>query len=339
MDGAKASVTRSLQFRLSLWLALVTLAVALAAAAFSFTSAFDEAIELQDEQLRQIGELAARQVLPISSALIGTHRGDADSERRIVVQELRQPAAAGAASGSPLRALPPVLRDGLQTRLVRGERWRLFVSGDASGPRFAVGQRTAVRDEIARDSALRTALPLFILIPILLLVLGELVRRMFRPIKDLASELDRRSDHDLRPVSAADLPAEIRPFVVAINRLLVRVTQSMQTQQRFLADAAHELRSPVTALTLQAERIESAATPEQAAERLAILRTGLQRTRALLEQLLAMARAQSLVDAASPHVLVEPVLRRVLEDLMPLADAKQIDLGVVGEPNARSAMP
>ena len=211
---------------------------------------------------------------------------------------------------------------------MHGERWRLLVIGPASGPRYAIGQRTAARDEIARDSALRTTLPLFVLIPILLLVVGFLIRRIFRPVRRLALALDRREEHDLGAIADADLPSEIHPFVVAINRLLARVARSIQLQQRFVADAAHELRTPLTALTLQAERAEAAATPAETLERLGTLRLGLKRTRSLLDQLLILARAQAAGRDAAEPVSIQPVVREVLEELMPLADAKGIDLGM-----------
>ena len=325
---------QSLQFRLSLWLSIVIVGVALAAAAFSFFSAFDEAIELQDEQLRQLGAFISHHHLtPASeSALPGS---DHDAERRVVVQPLPRlgeaHVAASKASEPPrdLDGLPTTIGDGLQTATVGGQPWRLLVVGTEPDGRYAVGQQTRVRDEIARDSALRTALPLFLLVPILLLVIAVLVRRIFRPIRSMAAELDRRSVEDLGAVADARMPTEIRPFVTAINRLLARVGQSMQAQQRFIADAAHELRTPLTALTLQVERAEAAPSPAETVERLATLRQGLHRTRLLLDQLLNLARAQAPAGVAAEPVSIQPIVRQVLEELMPLADAKRIDLGVV----------
>ena len=257
-------------------------------------------------------------------------------ERRVVVQplprfgETRVAGGRASASGGGLAGLPATIGNGLQTATVGGRLWRLLVVGTESNGRYAVGQQTTVRDEIARDSALRTALPLFLLVPILLLVIAVLVRRIFRPIRSMAAELDRRSVEDLGAVAEARIPTEIRPFVVAINRLLARVGQSMQAQQRFIADAAHELRTPLAALTLQVERAEAASTPAETVERLATVRQGLHRTRLLLDQLLNLARAQAPAGAAAEPVSIQPIVRQVLEELMPLADAKRIDLGVVG---------
>lgn len=337
MDGFQRRVRQSLQFRLSAWLSVVIVAIALAAGVFSFVSAFKEAIEFQDDQLRQVAALINRHDLPVAQTQAHEHVPGADADSRVIVQTLpapgTEPPALGDA-GNDVLALPVDLAEGMQTVTLKHEVWRLFVRTLDAGPRIVVGQQTATRDEIARDSALRTLMPFLILIPLLLLLVGNLIREMFKPLKQLASDLDRRAEQDLRAVSDKHLPSEIRPFVVAINRLLARVAESVAQQRRFVADAAHELRSPLTALSLQAERLEAADMSAQARERLGTLRNGLQRTRLLLDQLLALARAQEPDGGLVAQVSIRHVFREVLEDLMPLAQAKRIDLGVVGKADA-----
>jgi two-component system OmpR family sensor kinase len=110
--------------------------------------------------------------------------------------------------------------------------------------------------------------------------------------------------------------------------LLARVGQSMASQRRFVADAAHELRSPLSALSLQAERLADADMSAQARERLTTLRQGIERGRNLMDQLLSLSRAQSAVDTPRSRISLQDLFRRVLEDLMPLAEARQIDIGV-----------
>ncbi|WP_200866170.1 ATP-binding protein [Serratia fonticola] len=211
----------------------------------------------------------------------------------------------------------------------------MLVRTTALGERIAVAQETSMRDEIAHDSALRTLLPFLILVPILLLIVADLVRKLFRPIASLSAEIDQRAEQELHPIKVEHVPAEVRPFVVAINRLLIRVEQSMETQRRFLADAAHELRSPLTALSLQAERLAQAEMSELAHERLTTLRRGIERGRDLLDQLLALAKVQASMDRPLSWVSVQHVYRCVLEDLLPLAESKQIDLGVLGVEGAQ----
>jgi two-component system OmpR family sensor kinase len=325
MDGRQGRMRRSLQFRLSLGLSLTIVLVAAAAGFLSFASAFNEAIELQDDQLRQTAALLQRQLLSAPPTEVAGPP-DADPESRLIVLALR-PHEAWNPEEVAL-GLRPDLPDGLQTVAIGGAPWRLFVSTHERGLRVAIGQQTTVRDEIANKSALRTVAPLLSLVLLLPLLVGYLIRKMLHPLKIMAAELESRSEPVWQEIAAGAVPSEIRPFVVAIKRLLARVAQSVATQRRFLADAAHELRSPLTALSLQAELLEATEMPEEARMRLAALRRGIGRTRNLLDQLLALARAQSQTGEARP-VRVICVIRQVLEDLMPLAEAKHMDIGVV----------
>jgi two-component system OmpR family sensor kinase len=331
MDGFKKRLSESIQLRLSFSLSLAILIVAIAAGIFSFMSAFDEAHELQDDVLRQVASIYDRHHLPITPISKDSRPQDADAEFRVIVQYLADGSKTRSNDADAPLPLPTTLSDGLHTLDVSGEAFRVLVRTMASGERIALSQETSVRDEIARDSALRTLMPLLILVPILLLVVADLVRKIFRPIAALSLEIDQRAEQELHPVKESHLPVEVRPFVVAINRLLNRVAQSMDTQRRFVADAAHELRTPLTALSLQAERLAEAGMSEQAQERLGMLRRGIERSRNLLDQLLTFAKAQAALDLAKSSVSVLGLYRRVLEDLLPLAEARHIDIGVEGD--------
>lgn len=336
MDGFKKRLNESVQLKLSFSLSLAIFLIALVAGIFSFVSAFDEAHELQDDMLRQVASLFDRQHLPLVHLGDDGRAKDSDEESRVIVQYLGNgnDTNAKGAPGVPL-LLPITLPDGLSTLDVSGEQFRVFVKTTSSGERIAVAQETGIRDEIARDSALRTLMPFLILVPILLLIVSDLVRKMFRPIASLSAEIDQRTEQELHPIQESHLPVEVRPFTVAINRLLVRVDQSMETQRRFVADAAHELRSPLTALSLQAERLEQADMSDLARDRLVTLRRGIERGRILLDQLLTLAKAQAAVDRPQSSMSVQNVYKRVLEDLIPLAEDKHIDLGVEGVQDAQ----
>lgn len=332
MDGFKKRLNESIQLKLSFSLSVAILVIAIVAGLFSFVSAFDEAHELQDDTLRQVAALFDGQHLP------SPHLGDdgraknSDEESRVVVQYLVEGGETIDPGGTdvPL-ALPITLPDGLQTLDVGGEPFRVLVKTTVGGERIAVAQETGVRNEIARDSALRTLMPFLILVPILLLVVADLVRKLFRPIASLSAEIDQRAEQELHPIEESHLPVEVRPFGVAINRLLARVDVAMATQRRFVADAAHELRSPLTALSLQAERLADADISDLARERLKTLRQGIERGRKLLDQLLTLAKMESMLELPKSSVSVQHVYRLVLEDLMPLAEAKNIDIGIEGE--------
>jgi two-component system OmpR family sensor kinase len=336
MDGFKRRLNESIQLKLSFSLSLAILVVAMVAGILSFVFAFDEAHELQDDTLRQIAALFDRQHLPLTHLGDDGRAKDSDEESRVIVQYLADggKVIGKGDAGMPL-PLPATLSDGLHTLDVGSEPFRVLVKTTASGERIAVAQETGVRDEIARDSALRTLMPFLILVPILLLIVADLVRKMFRPIASLSTEIDQRAEQELHAVEEDDLPVEVRPFVVAINRLLTRVAQSMDAQRRFVADAAHELRSPLTAISLQAERLAEAEMSDLARERLATLQRGIERGRNLLDQLLTLAKVQATPDLPKSPVSVQGICRRVLEDLMTLAEAKHIDIGVEGEQDAQ----
>jgi len=339
MDGFKKRLSESVQLRLSVSLSLAILVVALLAGVFAFVSAFDEALEMQDNTLHQVAVLFERQQMTlVYPKPEGGIAGD-DEESRVIVQYLGDGgrAAANVETGGPL-PLPATLTDGLSTLTVAGEPFRVLVRTLGSGARIAVAQETGARDKDARESAWRGLLPFLILFPVLLLVVADLLRKLFRPIAVLAAEIDQRGEQELHPIDENHVPAEVRPFVLAINRLLGRVAQSMDTQRRFVADAAHELRSPLTALSLQAERLAAAEMSSLARERLFVLRRGIERGKSLIDQLLALATAQANATRPSAPVSVHAVYRRVLEDLLPLAELKQIDIGVEGDEDARLAL-
>lgn len=322
MAGLKGKLKYSLQFRLSAGLSIVVAAVALAAGALAFGTAYQEAIELQDQQLRQMAALIGPRQAAV--APVGGADADDDPETSVAVQFL------GAASGD-LPGLPASLPDGVLTVRAGGNSWRVCVRTLAPEHRVAVGQRTVVREEIARDSAMRAIAPLLFVIPALLLLVAYLIRTMFRPLRQAAAGIDRRSEDDLAPIIDGDWPTEVRPFLVAINRLLAKVAESVAARERFVADAAHELRSPLGALSLQAEALAAAEMSGPARERLTALRQGILRARNLLEQLLTLVRVQGTPPPRPEQTSVRQVIRQVLEDLLPLAEAKDIDLGLLGE--------
>ena len=238
--------------------------------------------------------------------------------------------------------LPATLKNGFHAFRHQNLDYRVYVHRLRDGSRIAVSQETRIRDQIARQSALYATLPLLLLVPVLLAVMLMLIRLMLRPLAELSRTVNARQENDLQPLPKTDLPTELQPFVNAINGLLGRTGAAMESQRRFVADAAHELRSPLAALSLQAERLHAAPMSLEATERLETLQAGIRRSRHLLEQLLLLARAQNArwgqgqaatTAASVPAVVaVLPVMRRVLEDLLPLADQKRLNLGISAAP-------
>lgn len=329
MDGRKSKLSDSLQFRLSIGTAIAILAVALVAGSFSYWWAFEEAIELQDEQLVRLAALVNRQQIAQPAPNTPIEISRADPESHFVVQWLDSTPEHGVIE---LLGLPVDLPEGLQTRQIQHASWRLLVKTFSDDSRIVVAQQTEVRDEIARTSALNTLVPLIILIPLLLIWVAYLIRQVFAPLKKMALQLDQSTDNNLMPLPDNNLATEIAPFIGAINHLLARVRDSIAQQRQFVRDAAHELRSPLTAISLQAERLVEL-NPEQddLHSRLVNLHRATERTRILIEQLLTMARAQDEQITTGMTLSVKALLRELLEDLLPLAAEKKIDVAVVGD--------
>ena len=311
---------QSLLRRLWLWMTLIVATVGVSTAAVSYLFGYQEANELQDAQLRQIASLVHRWG-ELPQSVLEPHGADTDKDARIIVQRLRvEPAPHGL-------QLPSDLSPGMHVVHAGGHDWRVFVRNGQVGP-IAVAQRTDLRSDAAIDSAQRTLFPLLALIPLLALLAAWVVRRALRPVHVLATQVDARDESRLDPLPTLGVPHEILPFIASINRLLERVLATLERERRFVADAAHELRTPIAALTLQAENLEHADLPNETRARLRSLQQGLARTRAVVEQLLSLARTQS--GPALELQATDPaqVLRHVLEDLMPLAEQRHIDLGL-----------
>ncbi|MBT1076249.1 ATP-binding protein [Geobacter grbiciae] len=322
MDGGTQPVNGSLRRRLWRWIAGVTLASGLAAGLCSYLISFREAQELQDDQLRQMALLMERHPETADGWMspLGSVDGN-DRDARTVVCPL------GVAPKNPkLPVLPGTLPEGFQTRVHHGTAWRLYVFTLPSGVRLATGQMTAVRNEIARDSALLTLIPILLLVPALSLLAAWIIGRALAPVTHLSHQLDRRDDTNLTPIAAHGVPSEIRPFVAAINGLMQRLATALEQQRRFIADAAHELRSPLTALTVQTDNLEQSISSPEGKQRVMQLKAGLERAGKLLEQLLSLARRQAGA-APATDVPFDRLVQQVIEDYVPFAATKRIDFG------------
>jgi two-component system OmpR family sensor kinase len=323
MDGRSPDGTRSLTFQLSAWIAGVVLAVAACASVVSYRFAHHAANELQDSQLVEIATLVDENRLP--RALATPHyAADADQDVRIVIQPLPGPGRPRVKSMQWLD-LPADIGNGIHTVHLPDGNWRVFVRTLDTGERIAVAQDTKLRDAIARDGAVRTLLPLLALVPVLVVALMVLVRVLLKPVVRLSTLLDRQTEFDLHRLPE-DVSTEIRPFVTSINRLIERLKRAIDAQNRFVANAAHELRTPIAALSLQAENLSSAALPAEARARLGVLRAGLQRARGLMEQLLTFARLQAQPTRRLENVSLADVVARALQDCVAIAERNAVDL-------------
>jgi two-component system, OmpR family, sensor histidine kinase TctE len=252
-------------------------------------------------------------------------------------------------------------------RLLVGDRWlptvlpttedAEFLSVVESGITFrVVAQRspTAAGELIimladgsdARQHWLDTVLVRVLLPNLLLLVVAAVavtwaVSRALRPLIDLKEAVERRSPRDLSPIDAESAPAEVRPLVSSLNRLFSLVNDQTQAQRRFVADAAHQLRTPLAGLQAQVEAWAQAARSMGATDPLSLrveqvlrLRDATRRTSQLANQLLALSRADSVSADSQPMEQVD--LQELCENILALyldaAAEKQMDLGIEGAP-------
>ena len=319
-------MNRSLRQRLSLWLSVAIVGMSAATAGVTFRMNFQDANDLQDTQLQQIAAALATQ--PVVAPKVPFHPRDGeDAETHLVIRPL------GSAGIDPNPRvdvmLPATLHDGLQSIEAFDVHWRVIVARDTDGQAFGIAQRQTVRDEVARDSAVAALIPMLVLAPLLLLIVNLLLRQGFAPLVALSGEVDKGDLRHLEPLRTAGIPSEVLPLVQAVNRLLARLGGVLEQQRRMVADAAHELRTPVAAARVQADNLSNSDLAHDARVRLNSLQRGLARISELVDQLLKFARVQGAVPATDQAIALEHVIRRVIEESLDLAETGRIDLGCI----------
>ncbi|MBS0247565.1 MAG: histidine kinase [Proteobacteria bacterium] len=307
----------SLRVRLIISLTGFIILAGILAGVITYWWAFDEANELQDSVLAQMAAVAVGGTRDLGD--IGNFKLEPEARVKLDEIDLAHPSARDKA----LNALP----DGFHLTQRDGHDWRILLVTRSDKTRVAIGQPAQVRNEVARANALHILLPLAILIPFLMLIVGIVIGRTLEPMAKLANELDRSKTRELAPLPSEGMPNELRPFVASINRLLERVHEMVDQQRRFIADAAHELRTPIAAISVQADNLTHTDLPADAETRLAALRGGARRTAHLLDQLLALARSE-INNSDRPSVVpADRYAKEVMADLLPLARERGIDLG------------
>ena len=319
-------MNRSLRRRLSLWLSVAIVAMSAMTAAITFRMNFLDANDLQDTQLQQVAAALATQPVVAPHEHFHPRNGE-DAETHLVIR----PLGSGGIDPNPRVdvMLPADLQPGLQDIEASRVHWRVFVRNDVDGHAFGVAQRQRVRDEVARDSSVTALVPMLVLVPLLLLIVDLLLRQGFAPLVALSGEVDEGDVRHLKPLSADGIPGEVLPLVQAVNRLLARVGGLLEQQRRLVADAAHELRTPVAAARVQADNLAHADLTPDARARLESLQRGLARNSELVDQLLKLARVQGAVPLAEQSIELDVLTRNAIEETLALAESHRIDLGCI----------
>lgn len=321
-------LSHSLRARLLWFLFAAIILTAITQAFIAYRTALAEANEIFDYQMQQMA-LSLRPGLPVSSELANRFISNEDENFDFVVQvwtaDGRRVFQSTERAELPQRSAP-----GFSNVDARGTTYRLF--SVASGKQLIqVAQDLAARRERAGTLALRTAGPILVMVPLLMLLVWWVVSTSLAPVTRVQKQIAARELDALTEVSERGLPNEIRPLVQELNLLFHRMRQAFDAQKNFVADAAHELRSPLAALKLQVEglrRAHSDAGRELAVNRLS---SGIERSSRLVEQLLVLARHQANTAAATGNTLVDlaQAARLAMADVATAAQTRKIALSLV----------
>jgi signal transduction histidine kinase len=315
--------------RLRLLVSLVALLVLAAAAmaAITYRNVLGETEALFDYQLQQMA-LSLRDQGEIASEQADTL---ADAQLDFVIQ-IWTVDGRGIYASHPHASLPARALLGLATVNVDGRAWRTY--GVATRDRvIQVAQPVEIRQRLAAHAAWRGVLPLVLITPIAAFAIWWLAAQNLAPLDRLAREVRSRDVRSLAPVPSDRLPDEVASLASALNALLARLRDSFDTQRSFVADAAHELRSPLTALKLQLRLLRNAGDEAARSAAIAAIAAGIERATRLIEQLLTLARSEP---GAAPAAL-EPVdlgelARETLAAMHPFAHDHGSELVLDAEP-------
>ncbi len=331
---------RSIRRRLLFTLLFIILAGVVSAGWLIYRQAQTEVNELFDYQLQQTAAaLPSEPFAELNENQPGVERnGD-------VVIQIWSRTGTQLYYSHPRAPLAPRAELGFSTEHTPQGDWRVYgaVIGDNV---VQVAQPVSIRNEIAALTAWHTLWPLVLLIPVMGVLVWITVGRGLLPLRRVTQAVDTRHPDALDPMPDARLPLEVKPLVHALNRLLGRLAHALDTQKAFVADAAHELRTPLAALNLQLQLLERARTETERSEALADLRRGVSRSTRLVEQLLALARAEPSAAPSADSVATESagnldnvgnsgdenvdllaILSDCVTDRMTLATHKNLDLG------------
>ncbi|MDB5963574.1 MAG: periplasmic sensor signal transduction histidine kinase [Polaromonas sp.] len=323
-QAASVGATHSLRARLLWFVLLAILLVAVLQSITAYRGALRQADAMFDDHLQQV----ARSMR--AGAPLGMPLGEDGDEAAfdLYVQIWGQDGTQLFRSNRS--SLPPRAVLGFSDVEANGSRYRVY-SLQTPLQTVQIAQDLSARAARAQALALRAVLPFAFLTPLLMLAVWWVINRSLAPIERARRQLAMRAADDFSPLTGTDLPDEVRPLVDELNLLFGRVRDAFDAQKNFVADAAHELRSPLTALKLQAQALrrpqEDAAAVQAGVAR---LNQGIDRAIRLVEQLLVLAReeANAAQPATADEVDLEELVKLAVSDVLAQASQKQIDLGL-----------
>ena len=322
---------RSLRARLLWWLVALHL-VAIATTAWLSYVAYGRLVNnFMDDQMRLVAEShATHHRLP---ALQPASDEDVFRRGTFVVQIFDADGRTLLASSWPALDMPLQTEPGFgDVRLgTKGsDAWRVYTAEENPAAGVQIVQNDSFRRNGIVRRALLESLPILVLLPITLLILLLIVSAASRSLRAVAHDVAAQEEGNPAELPVARVPEEIAPLVTAFNSLLFRLRNTLSAQRRFMQDAAHELRTPMTAIGLQIENLRAHVPPGDATERFAQLEGGVKRAQHLIEQLLRLSRQDAPVASARGPVDIAALLRDSVGQLLVLADQRRVDVGFEG---------
>lgn len=231
-------------------------------------------------------------------------------------------------SSAPTFTAPPIA-PGFSDVIDQKDRiWRAFVLDDTQyGLKIWVGERDDVRTDLVDRIVRHTVVPNLIGSLILAAVIWLAIGWGLKPLVDMAAKLRARHPGSLEPLQLVPLPSELEPMQAALNRVLAQIQELMGRERRFIADAAHEMRTPLAVLRVHAQNLMEAGNEQSRRESLQHLIVGVDRTTRLVNQLLTMARLEPQAGVPAPAVIDLPAtVRESLVQMTPWLLSKGLEL-------------
>jgi two-component system OmpR family sensor kinase len=324
--AAPLSHAYSLRGRL-LWLLFIAVGLtALLQGATAYYTAGREADQIFDYHMEQIA-LALRGRVPL--APVRPAEPEVDTANFDFVIQVWGPDGTPLLDSGKKGMLPRQAAEGFSDVTAHGTRYRVF-SVRTPAQEIQVAQEIAARQELAATLVLRMVGPVVFLAPLLMLAVWWVVTQSTRPLARARRQIAHRAADELSPLTAGGLPDEVRPLVDEINLLFARLAEAFAAQRNFVADAAHELRSPLAALRLQVQGIQRAHDSESRAVAARRLMAGIDRLGRLVSQMLVLAGQDAAGGTlAGASIDLREAATLAIEDVFSAARERGIDLGIV----------
>ena len=327
----------SLRRTLLCWLVPLFLLVGLASACFSYWSYNRMVGTFMDEQMQQLADSVVLQDGHVSPPVASRER--VHEWGTYVIQVY---GAGGRLQGTSWPQLTAGLLEipGFHDLKADGKRWRVYATaaGGTASHRVQVFQSGEFRSQLAAERAVAAIAPVLILLPLAILILWGVAAAVSREVQAIGRKAALQDEHTITELPLTRVPREIAPLVVSFNSLLTRLRDAFAAQRRFVQDAAHELRTPITAVALQLENVRCDMPPGACQQSFAQLEAGVSRAQRLVDQLLKLSRQEAKLQELPVAMDLQAQLHESINALIALADQRSIDLGLVAAPEAPASL-